>query len=375
MAVLHQAIEARNWQECENCLEGEIDLSGEDDCCLKKFKKTALELVVASPGNEDPETRNRVTRLLIGQGINVARSLVNAKNAKNWSVLQSILDLVSSLNLTEEVDERLKDTYPGNSFQKMSSDSKLGPRMEKFIKSMTRTVDKVLQKEPQSNEELNAKKLVDGMRLNDEFMDILKQFLKQQGKEPSGEAHAGDEPKGTNEGGDLRAQEESAKRLTNSYYMIFEWFSKFHQDPQEQSDNKKEKQTAPSGTSVAAYTTQEDVHLQLEGTSVDTESPLPTIDDNDIINIALRRSEDMKSKASSEPMSRDLYKTLSKKVEQFAADLVEEAHNDKELQRVMDLDGTGTLETGQEDGSDQQRIESLEILQIATEKDLKLVSC
>ena len=245
----------------------------------------------------------------------------------------------------------------------MSYDFKLGPRMEELKKSMTRTIDRVLQNDPLSNEAFSAKKLVDGMSLDDDFMDILEQFLKHQDKEPSGEAgDGGDKPKSTNEGGDLKAQEESAKRLANPYYMILEWFSKFHQDLQEQSGNRNDQQT-----------TEDDAQIKLEEISLDTESPLSTIDGNDIINIALDRSEDMKSKASSEPMSRDLYMTLSKKVEQFAADLVEEAHNDKELQRAMDLDGTGTLETGQEDGSEQQHIESLKILQIATEKDLKLV--
>ena len=335
MAALYEAIKDRNWQDCENCLQGEIDVNNGDNCCLKKFKKTALELVVeASLGENDGdrEVSNRVAHLLIREGINVARSLVNARNAKNWSVLQSILDLILSLNLTENVNESLQDNYLGNSVQEMSSAAKLGAKMEQFKESMTRAIDNksegdiesllrdflalsvkihrnrsdVMHKYPESNEDISTEELAVGMSLDDEFMGILKQFVNQEDKEPSGEAGDGreklkvqpmDKNKGLSEGGDLQVQLESLaddKRRAHPYYMSLEWFSRLHSDPQEQSDNEKEKETAKPGTSNVGYGTE--VH-EMEGKLVNIELPLQTVDDNDVIKIALDRSEELKSKA------------------------------------------------------------------------------
>ena len=64
-------------------------------------------------------------------------------------------------------------------------------------------------------------------------------------------------------------------------------------------------------------------------------------------------------------------------MQQFAADLVQEVRSDEELTRVMDINDAGTLATDHETnegGREKQRIESLTVLQMATDKNLKMVS-
>ena len=109
----------------------------------------------------------------------------------------------------------------------------------------------------------------------------------------------------------------------------------------------------------------------------------------DVLVKALNLSESFESIASREHEFREQYKTQSKVVQQFAADIVEEAHGDEELRELMDLEGEGTLEArvsktkqSQEERlsvSDPQwehktqRIKSLGLLQMASEKKLKVV--
>ena len=118
---------------------------------------------------------------------------------------------------------------------------------------------------------------------------------------------------------------------------------------------------------------------------------------------SLKPCESFESIASRKNEFREQYKTQSKVVQQFAADIVEEAHGDEELRELMDLEGEGTLEARvsktkqQSEGTREarvseqsqqerlpdsdlqweyktQRIKSLGLLQMATEKKLKVVS-
>ena len=303
---------------------------------------------------------------------------MNARNTKNWNVLQSILNLVLSLNLTEKVNEGLQDNYLGNSVQEMSSVAKLGAKMEQFKDSMTRAIDNksagdiesllrdflalsveihrnrpgVMKKYPESNKDISIEELAVGMSLDDEFMEILKQFVNQEDKEPSGEA--GDrgeklkvQPKDKDKGGgdDLQHQLKCLadnERRAHPYYMILEWFYSLQSENKEKSDRKEKGKTSPTGSDKQA-----DIEMQRKVDN--TELPPPPIDNNDVIQKALDRSKELKSKALREPTFRDEYKTLSKELQQFAVHLVGEVRTDEELTRVMDVNGAGSSETGAAD--------------------------
>ena len=435
---LYEALTSTNIQlkECESLLlehqRSSIESStvrDADDYCYSEIKKTALELVVeASPDESDEELRDRVIRLFVEEAVDIARSLANAGKRKVWPVVYKLVETVFSLDLNTAVDNALKDKYQISLPQlaclaSVSVFEMTEPLVILFL-SQSLEING-------SNEEETARgdsqqllykdicELAAAASRNEHFREIWSeiQFAKRDVEDQGvNQSNIRDKLK------DKLEAFAKDKRRSDPYFMSLEWLRHCVESSAMNPDEEEKSRTGTKKTSrsnrnaslssedpergrfltesmaMDGYGTIESVEVRegrRQGPQMDTPPTSVTFSqerhviNEDVLVKALTLSESFESIASREHEFREQYKTQSKVVQQFAADIVEEAHGDEELRELMDLEGEGTLEArvsktkqSQEERlsvSDPQwehktqRIKSLGLLQMASEKKLKVV--
>ena len=421
---LYQALISTNIQlkECERLLhehQGSSTARHADDYCYSEIKKTALELVVeASPDEGDEELRDRVIRLFIEEGVDIARSLANAGKRRVWPVVYKLVETVFSLDLNTAVDNALKDKYQISLPQLacLASVSVLEITEPLVILFLSQSLEINGSNEEETargdSQQLLYKDICDlaaAASRNEHFREIWSeiQFAKR-----DVEADQGDQ---SNIRDKLKEKLEAFakdKRLSDPYFMSLEWLrdcmeSAKNPDEEEEKSPTGAKKRSRSSRNASWRSRDPELRALLFAQSMTMEGRYGAVESDllemmeegrwqglqmkksrneDILVKALKLSESFESMSLREHEYREQYKTQSKVVQQFASDIVEEARGDDELREIMDLEGEGTLEARVSKQSQQERlpadpqwehktqhIKSLGLLQMATEKKLKVV--